>query len=169
MNEDDEKLGNYGAGVRSQVLEVVVRQAIAGAPWREICAGPMKVNNISEQDVEEILRKRGGGGAASTAQKPKSPTPDDWGNAFKLNIKPSEELKTIREELLNLLKASSSTPEQENKMLDLIKRLQAVEIALSKAEQSPWSSSELNLQVDLERELARRPPIQTNQDPRKII
>jgi len=52
--------GDYGSGVRAQVLEVIVRQAIAGAPWREICAGPMEVNNISEAEVEaEVKRRRG--------------------------------------------------------------------------------------------------------------
>ena len=53
--------GDYGSGVRAQVFEVIVRQAIAGAPWREICAGPMAVNNISEAEVEaEVKRRRGG-------------------------------------------------------------------------------------------------------------
>ncbi len=35
--------GSYGSGVRAQVFEVIVRQALAGAPWKEICAGPMQV------------------------------------------------------------------------------------------------------------------------------
>ncbi len=48
----------YGAGVRAQVLEVIVRQALAGAPWREICAGPMLVNNITPQEVEAEVKKR---------------------------------------------------------------------------------------------------------------
>ncbi|CAN5296807.1 hypothetical protein BH10CYA1_BH10CYA1_28890 [soil metagenome] len=49
----------YGEGVRSQVFEVIVRQGLAGAPWRIICAGPMQVNNISPDDVEaEINRRR---------------------------------------------------------------------------------------------------------------
>jgi RNA polymerase subunit RPABC4/transcription elongation factor Spt4 len=50
----------YGAGVREQVLEVIVRQALAGAPWREICAGPMQVNNITPQEVEAEVRRRMG-------------------------------------------------------------------------------------------------------------
>jgi hypothetical protein len=49
----------YGAGVRGQVFEVVVRQALGGAPWREICAGPMQVNNISPTEVEaEVIRRQ---------------------------------------------------------------------------------------------------------------
>lgn len=52
--------GKFGAGVREQVLEVIVRQALAGAPWREICAGPMQVNNITVQEVEEEVRRRMG-------------------------------------------------------------------------------------------------------------
>jgi hypothetical protein len=50
--------GAYGAGVRAQVFEVVVRQAIAGAPWREICDGPMRVNNIEPGEVEAEVARR---------------------------------------------------------------------------------------------------------------
>jgi hypothetical protein len=49
---------SYGMGVRGQVFEVIVRQAMHGAPWREICAGPMKVNNISPDEVEAEVRRR---------------------------------------------------------------------------------------------------------------
>ena len=48
----------YGTGVRAQVFEVIVRQAIAGAPWREICAGPMQVNNITPEEVELEVNRR---------------------------------------------------------------------------------------------------------------
>jgi hypothetical protein len=47
-----------GTGVRAQVFEVIVRQALSGAPWREICAGPMEVNNICPQQVEAAVRLR---------------------------------------------------------------------------------------------------------------
>lgn len=50
--------GSYGSGVRAQVFEVIVRQALAGAPWREICAGPMSVNNISAEEVEGEVKRR---------------------------------------------------------------------------------------------------------------
>ena len=36
-----------GSRIREQVLEVIVRQALAGAPWREITAGPMSANRIT--------------------------------------------------------------------------------------------------------------------------
>jgi hypothetical protein len=50
--------GSYGSGVRAQVFEVIVRQALAGAPWKEICAGPMQVNNISPEEVEAEVKRR---------------------------------------------------------------------------------------------------------------
>ena len=50
--------GSYGSGVRAQVFEVIVRQALAGAPWREICAGPMQVNNITAEEVEAEVKRR---------------------------------------------------------------------------------------------------------------
>jgi hypothetical protein len=48
----------YGEGVRKQVFEVIVRQAMAGAPWKEICAGPMKVNNIAVAEVQAEVARR---------------------------------------------------------------------------------------------------------------
>jgi hypothetical protein len=52
--------GRHGTGVRAQVFEVIVRQALAGAPWREMCAGPMQVNNITAEEVEaEVSRRQG--------------------------------------------------------------------------------------------------------------
>jgi hypothetical protein len=51
-------LGKYGAGVRAQVFEVIVRQGLAGAPWKEICAGPMQVNNITVAQVEAEMKRR---------------------------------------------------------------------------------------------------------------
>ncbi|OPZ88101.1 MAG: hypothetical protein BWY75_01711 [bacterium ADurb.Bin425] len=50
--------GRHGSGVRAQVFEVIVRQALAGAPWREICAGPMQVNGISPDEVESEVKRR---------------------------------------------------------------------------------------------------------------
>jgi hypothetical protein len=50
--------GSYGSGVRAQVFEVIVRQALAGAHWREICAVPMQINNISPEEVESEVKRR---------------------------------------------------------------------------------------------------------------
>ncbi len=51
------------SGSREQVLEVIVRQALAGAEWRQNCAGPMQENNISLEEVEaEVERRRVTGG-----------------------------------------------------------------------------------------------------------
>ena len=59
-------------GVRAQVFEVVVQQALVGAPWRQLCAGPMMVNRITEQEVEDEIKRRGGGGK-SGAPVPRRP------------------------------------------------------------------------------------------------
>ncbi|MBL0185883.1 MAG: hypothetical protein IPP97_09150 [Candidatus Obscuribacter sp.] len=48
----------YGDYVRLLVFETVVLQALAGAPWQELCALPMKVNNISQEAVEAALSQR---------------------------------------------------------------------------------------------------------------
>jgi hypothetical protein len=44
--------------VRAQVFEVIVRQAIAGAPWQEICAQPMRIQNITVEEVQEEVKRR---------------------------------------------------------------------------------------------------------------
>lgn len=44
--------------VRGQVLETVVRQALAGVPWQQICAGPMQANNITIEEVESEVHRR---------------------------------------------------------------------------------------------------------------
>ncbi len=51
-------VGSYGSGVRAQVFEVIVRQALAGTQWREICAVPMQSNNISPDEVEVEVKRR---------------------------------------------------------------------------------------------------------------
>lgn len=58
FRSDPQTTPKYGSGVRAQVFEVIVRQALAGAPWREICAGPMQVNNIDPQEVEDEVNRR---------------------------------------------------------------------------------------------------------------
>ena len=65
----------YGPDVRSQVFEVIVRQALAGAPWRSICAGPMMINNISVDEVVEECRRRQGllSGQPAAADKKAAP------------------------------------------------------------------------------------------------
>lgn len=35
-----------------------MRQALAGAPWREICSGPMKDNGITPEEVESEVERR---------------------------------------------------------------------------------------------------------------
>ncbi len=44
--------------MRQQVFEVIVRQAMAGSPWRDICAGPMQVQRITVEEVEAEIKRR---------------------------------------------------------------------------------------------------------------
>ena len=68
-----------GKSVREQVFEVVVLEAIKGSPWREICAGPMRVNHITENQVEEeVQRRRTDDNRMQPTRVPKRPKrPDD--------------------------------------------------------------------------------------------
>lgn len=43
---------------RIKVMEMVCRRAIAGAPWKQICAQLLTANGISEEEVEAELRRR---------------------------------------------------------------------------------------------------------------
>lgn len=45
--------------LRQAVLEIVVKQAVAGAPWKDVCRGAMEINGITEAEVEaEVNRRR---------------------------------------------------------------------------------------------------------------
>lgn len=61
--------------IRDMVFEVVVLQALAGAPWRIICAGPMSVNSITPEEIEEEVKRRGEGNEfdALVPRKPHKP------------------------------------------------------------------------------------------------
>ncbi len=73
QNEEKDHFAQHDSSLRDQVFEVVVRHALAGAPWREICAGPMLVNDIDPQEVEaEVVRRRG---MPATAAAPQKETP----------------------------------------------------------------------------------------------
>lgn len=50
--------GTYGAGVRSQVLEVIIGLSLIGKPWKEICAKAMEVNAITENEIEQEIEIR---------------------------------------------------------------------------------------------------------------
>jgi len=86
--------GSYGSGVRKQVFEVIVRQGVVGAPWREICAGPLRVNNIDPEEIQaEIDRRKkmtddGGGMAKSSVPKKPYPT---MGGALKALLLPDKD------------------------------------------------------------------------------
>ncbi len=55
---EPQSLGPYGDGVRRQIVEVIVRQALVGAPWEEICAAVMKANNITPEEIKCELALR---------------------------------------------------------------------------------------------------------------
>ena len=75
----------YRAGVREQVFEVIVRQALAGAPWQTLCAGPMEVNSITVAEVEEEIKRRGGGNEHS-APVPRKPIRPDGSASIALPL-----------------------------------------------------------------------------------
>ncbi len=68
--------GRYGAGVRDQVLEVIVRQAIAGAPWERLFGQILSVNNIDPDEVREELAHR-----SDVSSKPRTKKPEQLKSA----------------------------------------------------------------------------------------
>lgn len=89
----------YGSAVRAQVLEVVIRQALAGAPWKEVCRGPMLVNDISVEEVEDAVRRRGGRVTDSLESK-----------GSKKN-RLQQQMNRIRRELYRMLADNDESPE----------------------------------------------------------
>lgn len=79
--------GRQTTGVRAQVFEVIVRQALAGAPWQELCAGPMGCNNINPAEIEEeVRRRRGGGNRPPLAGVPRKPYPPAGAGSIALEL-----------------------------------------------------------------------------------
>ncbi len=54
----DKRSGSYGTGVRSQLMELAVKQAMNGGAWRESCAGILASNQIAIEEVEFEVRRR---------------------------------------------------------------------------------------------------------------
>lgn len=54
----------YGSAVRAKVFEVIVRQGLAGRPWRQDGAEALQVNHISEAEVEAEIERRKRSGVA---------------------------------------------------------------------------------------------------------
>lgn len=157
----------YGSVVRGQVFEVIVRQAIAGAPWQKICQGPMQVNNITIEEVEEELRRRGGGSDPASSRQPKKPPAPGGGDAFMALSSPSQQATNIRQVIEKLASGSESDASKMRKTLKevaleleslqgKVQRLELVVIA---------DQSEAQLQGDLNRELGRRPEFKPGDDP----
>jgi Ca-activated chloride channel family protein len=171
--------GSYGCGVRAQVFEVIVRQGMNGADWRQICAGPMQVNNITSDEVQQEIDRRlalqqGVQPPTSqppTSQNPASPNPTPQ-NSFAQN---SASLNSTLHNALSKPKAKSSmTPavkeclDRLQKILDqCFKKLQAGETPevddlenarlelISKLAQSSLAGSVPNLQKFLRSDLVK--------------
>ncbi len=149
--------GGYGEGVRRQVFEVIVRQAMVGAPWREICAGPMQVNSITAEEIEEELRRRRGDEPPDAAVPKKPHTPQGEGSvALSLPTPPasnltSEELVVHRDLLLQALEKEPEEMRAQIKktaaeLEKLIAGVRILEIEMRR------SQNESALQNDLKRE-----------------
>ena len=151
--------GSFGSGVRAQVFEVIVRQAIAGAPWHQICAGVMQVNQITTDEVEEeIRRRRGGGNEPPSASVPNKPLPTEGisGIALALPV-PSQQLANVRALIKNLgQNCESGAPDMRTQLSIITSQLDSLVITIHTLEQTTNRvESEAQLQIDLERELHR--------------
>lgn len=154
------------AGVRTQVFEVVVRQAMNGAPWREICAGPMAINNISEQQIEEEVRRRQGDDPTAPVRRPPPPPPADSGLLQAAPPLPSPDWQRLK----SLLKDLAGRNDME--LVELIKAEMAEQMAPLLKEiderllEARRSEANANIESDMSRELNRtRVDLSQNQPP----
>ncbi|MDR3612201.1 MAG: hypothetical protein P4L53_01455 [Candidatus Obscuribacterales bacterium] len=150
------KAAPYGPGIRAQVFEVIVRQAIAGAPWRQICVGPMQVNSITPEEIEEEVRRRQGGSEEPpTAPVPKKPHPSAGAGSIGLPLPaPSRRLLDVRALVLNLTKEiGADHTDLQEKFSKILSELDAFADTFRDQEEAIHrASSEAQLQQDLERE-----------------
>jgi hypothetical protein len=96
MGEDDRNFVprarnnlNYGT-IREQVFEVIVWQALAGAPWREICAGIMQIHSVSPEEIEEEVKRRRGSNDSESAAVPRKPIVPNRQGDIALPLPPPE-------------------------------------------------------------------------------
>lgn len=73
---------SYGAGVRAQVFEVLVRASISGSSNFEGRDSVLQVNNITEQEIENEVAKRQGRPAAIIKEKPAEEKSSGKGNCL---------------------------------------------------------------------------------------
>lgn len=154
MLKTDSESGSHARGVRSQVFEVIVRQALIGAPWRELCAGPMKVNGITKEEIEEELHRRGGGDNQS-APVPRAPKPSNPGRSIDLTQpSASEQLSACNDAIHSLSQKSDlNLVEMQQKLSQVYDQFETLIMEIRRMEQGQQSiNSDLQLQVDLERE-----------------
>lgn len=156
--------------VRQQVFEVIVRQAIAGAPWREMCAGPMTVNSITEDEIlEEVERRRNASNPRpSKADKEKRVTPRK-DEEFKSEhparpffeteqpSSPSMRLDKLQRRLEDFLEKAIEDEQQRKYSKKLILELNEIANSVIRLEALVGTiRSEIAVNVDLERELSRK-------------
>lgn len=152
-------------GVRATVFEVVVRHAMSGAAWREICAGAMKYNNITDEEIEAEVRRRQDGPAPEVPRRPAPRKPETKHTMRKSKmpakqeraLTPVERLSTIKSLLQKLNNsADAQAPEYreniEQALHDLERVIKAVE---SQDRLLDDVEREAKLQRDLDRELRR--------------
>ncbi|HEY9787797.1 MAG TPA: hypothetical protein V6D17_20590 [Candidatus Obscuribacterales bacterium] len=162
--------------VRQCVFEVVVRHALTNPDWKQICAGPMKVNNITVAEVEtEAERRRRGGGQQAMPDNPNTPpTAPVLPTASHSPAAPicasgtlpvpsaTEQLKAIRASLVNLGQNPALISEQMSSIINAVDNLSKTVCEL---ETSARAAQQAQLDVDMQRELARTTkPIEPKKD-----
>lgn len=149
-----------GSGVRGQVFEVIVRQAITGAPWKAICKGPMIVNQISEEEVEEEVKRRLGGDDRDDALVSKKPSPEPGSGSVALQMPEPSLSHAVEDMLMDFVQLAESTDLDQ---LEFHSRLKRLLVELRKLPDSirqleggfASSNAQQALQEDLMRELMR--------------
>jgi len=98
--------------VRQQVFAVIVRQALAGAPWRVICAGPMQVNNIQPEEIQRVIDRVNGRQTSSNVPpfpgdvtQKISEFHDSWNHVVRATVEVDEEkAESLIKQLYGLFK-----------------------------------------------------------------
>lgn len=159
---------SFGMGVRAQVFEVIVRQALAGAAWKDICAGPMLVNQITSEEIEEEVRRRRGGDGPTIPGLPPGPPPHSPAKVEVVRVAmPAERLVGVRSALEKLL--ADKDLEREafvDKIREVLATLDsAIHTISSQQDLLDEIEREAQLQRDLDREIRRSMrPLGSNDD-----
>jgi hypothetical protein len=143
---------------REGVVEIVVRHALKDPDWRRKCAGLISHNQITEEEVQEAARLRGGTVKGSSVPVSPVAPQSGWENMASFLPCSSETEKKLLEISTALKQTSVNPPTEPAKIKEeLAKLIEQLDLLLKMVQGDTQEREELVKQLRLEREWNSQP------------